>query len=138
MRVVIDTNLLVAYLLTQGDTLSRLIDHWAVGDFELLTSPALLSELKDVVQHPRLRRYLRGDPQPPIDVLEQDATFVAGALTLSGICRDPKDDMFIACAVEGGATYLVTGDKDLLDLKQYDGVEMVTARAFLDRLPVDN
>lgn len=134
MRVVIDTNLLVAYLLTKGPTLSQLIDQWEAGKFVLLTSTALLAELKDVVQRPRLQRMMRADPQPLIDVLEQDAVFVAGELTLSGVCRDPKDDMFIACAVEGGADYLVTGDKDLLDLQQVDGVRMVPARVFLDQL----
>ncbi len=55
MRVVFDTNIVVSYLLTQGKTLSQIIDHWEQGSFVVLVSPAMLAELKDVLQRPRLR-----------------------------------------------------------------------------------
>lgn len=47
------------------------------------------------------------------------------------ICRDPNDDMVLACAVAAGAAYLVTRDKDLLVLQHYEGIAMVTPEAFL-------
>ena len=46
------------------------------------------------------------------------------------ISRDPDDDKFIGCAVDARAIYIVSGDKDLLDLKMYDGIEMITAADF--------
>ena len=50
---------------------------------------------------------------------------------MKGVCRDPKDAIFIACAVEGEADYIVSWDKDLLDLGEYQGIKIVRAEAFV-------
>lgn len=50
------------------------------------------------------------------------------------ISRDPDDDMFINCALSGRALYIVSGDRDLLDIEEVDGVEIVTVREFIDIL----
>ena len=50
---------------------------------------------------------------------------------LSGICRDPKDDMVIECAMFSGAKIIVSGDKDLLAIKDYEGIRVLTPREFL-------
>jgi putative PIN family toxin of toxin-antitoxin system len=51
---------------------------------------------------------------------------------LRGICRDPKDDMVLECAESSGAEVIVTGDKDLLAVGEYEGIRILTPRAFLD------
>jgi hypothetical protein len=53
--------------------------------------------------------------------------------TVSGFCRDPKDDFILECAQTGNADLLVTGDKDLLTLKSFGATEIVTPRQYLDR-----
>ncbi len=131
IRAVLDTNLLISYLLTNGETISRIMIHWEQGHFVYLQSPQMLDELIDVIHRPRLRRYMKTDPQPLLDVIEMDAEPTQGKLVLPGACRDPKDDKFIACAVEGNADYIVTGDKDLLDLGVYQAIKMVRPRDFL-------
>lgn len=131
VRAVIDTNLIISYLLTQSETLSRLIDHWERGRFVYLVSPAILRELRQVVYRPRLWRSMQVDPAILLEVIEADAEMVPGVLTLSGICRDPKDEPFIACAVEGNAPYLVTGDLDLLEMGVFQGVTMIRATDFV-------
>jgi len=50
---------------------------------------------------------------------------------LSGVCRDPKDDHFVACAVEGKADYIVTTDKDLLVLGEYQGIKIIRPDKFV-------
>lgn len=134
MRAVLDTNLVVSYWLTRGETLSRLMAHWEQSHFTYLISPAMLTELKDVVLRPRLRRYMQDDPAILIELIEADAELVPGRITLRGICRDPKDDVFIACAVEGHAAYLVTGDADLLAIDIYQEVRIIRPRTFLQIL----
>jgi len=134
LRAVLDTNLLISYLLTQGEMLSGIVDHWEQGHFIYVTSPPVLAELKEVVARPRLRRAMSADPQALINVIEQDAELVPGELLLSGVCRDPKDDVFIACAVEGKADYLVSGDADLLELDSYQSVQMIAPNVFLQKL----
>jgi len=58
--------------------------------------------------------------------------FVAGEYEIGGVSGDPHDDKYIAAAVEGLAEFIVTGDRDLLAIKEYEGVRIVTPRAFLD------
>lgn len=131
IRAVLDTNLVVNYLLTRGTTLARILDHWEQEHFVYLLSPAMLSELKTVVVRPRLRRAMKADPQDLLAVIEADAELILGQQRLTGVCRDPKDDIFIACAVEAEADYLVTGDNDLLSLGQYSNVQIVRPAEFL-------
>ena len=66
--------------------------------------------------------------------IEHDAEHVPGEVIISGVCRDPKDDIFIACAVEGKSDVIVSGDTDLLDMGTYEGISIVSPRQFLDLL----
>lgn len=134
IRAVVDTNLIVSYLLTQSETLSRLIDHWERGTFVYLVSPMLVGELREVVHRPKLRQRMRSDPAILLELVEMEAEWTPGVLTLSGVCRDPKDEPFIACAVEGNAAYLVTGDADLLEMGAYQGVAMMRVIDFVNLL----
>ena len=136
MRVVLDTNLLVSYLIAHRPPLAEIIDvHLAHGDFTLLTAPVLLEELDRVLQYPRLQRYYDAETR---------LRFVALVAALSEmmdlpdeaprICRDPADDWVIACAVAGDADVIVSGDRDLLDLKSVGDIPILAARDFLARL----
>lgn len=129
--VVLDTNLLVSYLLTQGKTITRIIDYWENGDIIVVVSPAIVEELAEVVQRPRLRQHMTVDPQVIINLLLSDAIQTRGDLAFPGASRDPKDDKFLACAVEGEAAYLVSGDEDLLSLKQFRDVLIVSPADFV-------
>lgn len=131
LRVVLDTNLLVSYLLTQGKTISRIITLWENGEIEVMVSPAIVEELMEVVKRPRLSRLMVVDPQVLFDLLSFDALNIKGDLILSGASRDPKDDKFLACAIEGGASYIVTGDADLLILGKFSGVQIVRPAEFV-------
>jgi putative PIN family toxin of toxin-antitoxin system len=56
---------------------------------------------------------------------------VTGAV--HGVCRDPKDDMVFECAVKADAEIIISGDNDLLSVKTYRGIQILTARQYLDR-----
>lgn len=129
--VVLDTNLLVSYLLTQDKTITRIIDYWENGDIIVVVSPAIVEELAEVVQQPRLRQHMTVDPQVIINLLLSDAIQTRGDLAFPGASRDPKDDKFLACAVEGEAAYLVSGDEDLLSLKQFRDVLIMSPANFV-------
>ncbi|MBI2941819.1 MAG: putative toxin-antitoxin system toxin component, PIN family [Chloroflexi bacterium] len=140
LKAVIDNNLLVSYALTRNETISRLIGHWAQGTFLYLASPAIIEELKQVLSRPRLRERMVADPQALIDVVEQETVQTPGQLVLGGVCRDPKDEMLIECAVEGQAHYIVSGDRDLLELGAYQGIKIIRPVEFvaiLDALSPD-
>jgi putative PIN family toxin of toxin-antitoxin system len=154
IRAVLDTNLLVSYLLThrppiaQAEPLSgsALIDHHlAQDDFVLVTAPELLAELDRVLTYPKLQRYYTNEERTRFVALVMALSEVVdlpispeGETTIPRVCRDPDDDRVIACAVVGGADVIVSGDEALLDLDRAGGISILTATQFLDLLEQGN
>ncbi len=134
IRAVVDTNALISGLISPLGAPARIIRRWRRGDFLLLTSPALLAELRRVLGYPRIANRLgwSGEERAQfVESFETLALITPGVLTLPGVTRDPKDDPVVACAVEGGAGFIVSGDQDWLALRTYKRVRMVTPRDFL-------
>ena len=132
IKVVMDTNLLISYLLTKGEIISKLFKHWQERDFILLTSPQILAELEKVFDYPHLKaKITKEETEALLTELRSNAEQVSGQLVIPPVSRDPKDDKFIACAVEGKADYIVSGDNDLLDLEEYQGIEIVKPKGFI-------
>ncbi len=76
------------------------------------------------------------DPQGIMLMVEIDAIHTAGEVDASGACRDAKDDKFLAYAVEGRADFIVTGDADLLELRNYQGIPIVRAHELVAMIKV--
>ncbi|MBC8248193.1 MAG: putative toxin-antitoxin system toxin component, PIN family [Anaerolineales bacterium] len=131
LRVVVDTSSLVSYVLTRGELMRRVVAYWRAGTFTLLSSPATRAELADVLARPAIRQLAVAPLDELVRGLERFSEHVPGLLGLSGACRDPKDDKFLACAVEGGAHYLVSSDDDLLDMRRYQDVAIVNPGQFV-------
>lgn len=138
LRVVLDTNQFVSSVLVPHGLPAQVIDAWRRREYLLVTSPALIAEIRATLNYPRLRRkYPITDEQVErlVTLLEQDALVVPGEADTSGaIADDPDDDRVLACAVDGMADLIVSGDRHLLDLRAYRGIPIVTARKFLERL----
>lgn len=132
MRVVLDTNVLVAFLLTRGRTISTILDGWERGDFDLLTSPVLIAEVRRTLEKPRLRQRVRPEAaQALLEALAEDAILTPGDLELPGVTPDPDDDAVVSCAIEGDADYIVSRDAHLLGLGEYEGVRVVEPAEFV-------
>ncbi len=132
MRVVLDTNVLIAFLLTRGHTISTILDGWERGDFDLLTSPALIAEVRRTLEKPELRQRIRPEAaEALLEALEKDAVLIPGDLELHGVAPDPDDDAIVSCAIEGDADYIVSGDTHLLGLGEYEGVRIVEPAEFV-------
>jgi putative PIN family toxin of toxin-antitoxin system len=87
-----------------------------------------------VLKYPRIADRLGWSGEERTQFVESFETLVLitpGELTLPGVTRDPKDNPVVACAVEGGAGFIVSGDQDLLVLGTYGRVRIVTPREFL-------
>jgi putative PIN family toxin of toxin-antitoxin system len=131
LRVVIDTSSLVSYILTRGDIMRRVVGHWRANRFVVLSSPATRAELTVVLSRPQIQRLAVASLEPLIQGLDRYSWHVPGEPDLTGACRDPKDDKFLACAVEGNAHYLVSSDRYLLDMRSCRGVAIVSPGQFL-------
>ena len=134
IRAVVDTNALVSGIISPMGAPAEIIRRWQLGDFLLITSPALLDELQRVLEYPRIVKRLGWSKEERgqfIESLKTLTLITPGTLSLPGITRDPKDDPVVACAVEGEAEFIVSGDQDLLVLGTYQQVRMVTPRDFV-------
>jgi putative PIN family toxin of toxin-antitoxin system len=133
VRIVIDTNVWVSGLLWRGAPweLLRLAE---AGKLTLCTTPAILAELADVLLYERIR--------PRLDQLGlTPAELVGYAMNLASVFEapegdvivlaDPADDVFLRCAQAADALFVVSGDRHLLALGTYAGIQIVTARDLL-------
>lgn len=134
MRIVADTNVLVSGLLWPGPPASFLDAAW-MRSFHLITSEDLLAELEEVLSRPHLEPRLRGRGRTAGEVtkkLRVLATVIEPAeLNPPVELRDLEDLPVLRCAAGGQAQAIVTGDQDLLVLKEFQGIVIVTPRLFL-------
>ena len=118
MRVVVDTNVLVAARLTENGVPGQVIKRWLVGQIEIVVSSLLLHELDDVLGRSKFRRWLsQAEADAFIELLGDYAVFVDDPEPEPGLTRDPDDDYLVVLARAAGAVVLVSGDKDLVDLR---------------------
>jgi putative PIN family toxin of toxin-antitoxin system len=116
VRAVLDVNVLIAALLARDGVPARLLLRWLAGDFELIISDKVLSELRRALSYPRLRsRIAEMDASAFADLLESTATRAPDPDKPGRWSRDPGDDYLVALAMSASAV-VVTGDGDLLDL----------------------
>ena len=138
LRAVLDTNVFVSSLLNKTGAPARLLDAWRAGEYLLVTSPPIMAEIKAVLELPRIKdKYALTDQdiRQLLDLLEKDAILVPGLSPVNNtILQDPKDEIFLSCALDAGADVIVSGDRHLLSLKAFEGIPIVLVRQFLDRL----
>ena len=136
IRAVVDSNILIRALIKPQGTVGPVLAHLRSGDYALIYSEPLLDELLAKLALPRIReKYHLDEPvvQAAITLIALRGDLVRPNRTVK-ICRDPKDDMFVEAALAGKADYVVTGDEDLLVLRRFETVRMVTPRIFLEAL----
>ena len=135
---VLDSTILVSAFLTPGGAADALLDQAKAGRFLCVSAEDIMVETAQVLlERPHIRqRYPYTDPevQAYLQALRQAVLHVSHLPPLSGIVRDPNDDMILACTVAASASHVVTRDPDLLSLDTYEGIAIVTPEAFLAHL----
>jgi putative PIN family toxin of toxin-antitoxin system len=129
VRIVADTNVIVSAFLW-GGTPRRVLDAVEAGDFELYTSRALISELEDVLSRAKFAERLGRTRVGAAFLLArytQLATPITTAETNVPGLRDRRDAAVIACGLAARAELIVSGDRDLLVLKDFQDIRIVSA-----------
>ena len=132
LSVVLDTNVYVSAFTFPRGSLFPIWRHARAGTYRLLVSPAIVRELAYTLRgqfswsEPKITRQLK--------LLVSTSEIVAPALVPEGIARDPSDNHILGCAIAGGADLIVTGDRDLLHLKSYQGIGIVRPADFFRTL----
>lgn len=131
VTVVADTNIIVSALFWGGNE-SKVVAMAEEGKVKLLTSIALLDELKKVLMYERFGL----DEKTADDNVKYILTIskIISPKRKLGVIQDPADDRVLECALEGRASYIVSGDRHLLRLKEFKGIKIIRAKRFLDIL----
>ena len=136
MRAVIDTNVLIAGLLWRGPP-HALLEQVRAGSLSLVSSPALLAELADVISRAKFDAILTrtstsrerslAEVRRLVDVIEPPPL-------PKRVCRDPDDDQVLALAAAGKVDLIVSGDSDLLSLSSFEGIPIIAPAAAIARI----
>jgi putative PIN family toxin of toxin-antitoxin system len=128
-RIVLDTNVLISAILFGGpprDVLKLVIS----GTARCSLSPAILDELRDVLQRPKFKF----SPEQSFNILEELHTacgIINPMVKINVITEDPDDNRILECSVETKADFIVSGDRHLLDLVEFRGIKVLTPTAYI-------
>jgi putative PIN family toxin of toxin-antitoxin system len=136
MRIaVLDTNIIVSGFLSPGAAPGQVVGEWKSGAFDVAVSELLFEEIAEVLNRPIVRRTAHvTDVQVSefLQLMRTTAIFVNEPLSIVPvISADSDDDVVVATALAAQADVIVSGDKHLLGLGEYEGIQIVTAREFL-------
>jgi len=126
MRVVMDANVAIAAAATRG--LCEAIMELCIEQHQIILCRGILDEIEDKLRHKlRIPRAIIAEYTK---ILESNAQVLPPEVIDSSACRDPDDLMVLGVALSGRADVIITGDKDLLTLKSFNGIQIVTPRMF--------
>lgn len=137
LKIVLDTNVLVSGIIVGKGSSAYILDKLYEGKWQLITSPFLLTEFSEVIIRPHIvRKYpqVTQNAEALLDFFRANATMVAGNPAKAYVRDDPDDDAVVACALDGQADYIVSGDPHLVSLQQVMGIPILTPRQFQELL----
>jgi putative PIN family toxin of toxin-antitoxin system len=138
-NAVFDSTVLVSAFLTRRGVAAVLLRHAHEGAFSAFLSEAILAETQRVLlddERSIRRRYHY--PNESVHLFVEGLRDIIAAVTdlpsVTVVTRDPKDDIVIATALKAHASHIITRDDDLLSLREYEGITMITPEAFMGLL----
>lgn len=128
MRIVIDTNVIVSALFFGGKP-RDLLEQVTTGHLDIFVSQEILAEYKATIDY-LLEKYHGHQLTSFLPGLTKIVSIVE-PLSHVKVCRDPDDNKFIECALAGQCSFIVSGDKDLLDIKRFKSIRIISVAEFL-------
>jgi putative PIN family toxin of toxin-antitoxin system len=134
VEVVFDVNILVSSLISKGKPRELWLKAVS-GEFQLVLSRRIVEEFVEVISRPKFQRYLgERDVLDFLEALSTRARIVRTRSRLRIIREDPDDNSILAAAYDGRADYIVSGDRHLLGLREFEGIKIVTVERILELL----
>jgi uncharacterized protein len=135
LLAVLDTNILIsASFGKKGSTTGQILKALRDQKFILITTPEILIEIEEVLHYEKILKLTKMTEQDINKFMEVviDWSFVVpGDVVVQAVEKDPDDDKFLAAAIEARADYVVSGDKPLLDIGEYQGIRIIAPRDFV-------
>jgi putative PIN family toxin of toxin-antitoxin system len=134
MRAVLDTNVLISSVISTGVPHEIVVKGFS-SEYQIVVSVATLTEFRDtLLKYPEKFHMDEDDVQQEVETIRYFAEFVDPDEEITAVEDDPDDDKFLEAAVAGNVDYIVSGDRHLLDLDSFRGIEIVEPRAFYECL----
>ena len=130
MRIVLDTNVFISGVFFGGLPL-RILEAWRDGTVKLALSFEILEEYQRVGRI-LAKKFPGVDLDPVLDLLAARAELVSVLDLPEAVCEDPEDDKFLACALAVRSKFIVSGDRHLLRVSPYRGIQILPPRAFVE------
>ena len=134
MRLILDTNVLLAAILSPVGAPAKLLDAWERNQYTLVACEELIAEFREVVSRPFFRARLRASVAELLAASLRDFSSFYQNLPAGVVAPDPKDSYLLALAEISHTDYLVTGDHELLSLKQHQSTRIITPAETLQLL----
>ena|SRR4030067_1904059 len=128
-KVTLDTNILISSLGWVGNP-RRVLEKVIDTDIELVISEGQFRELSRVLEYPKFG-FTKEQKDRLKSLVLKISTLVKPEVKIDVIKSDPDDNIILECAIAGNVDYIVTGDPDLLALKEFRGIKIVKAKDFL-------
>ena len=131
-RIIIDTNLWISFLITKN--FKKLDEKIKAKKIRICFSLEAIDEFLTVADRPKFRRHFsKADIEQLIDIFDVYGEVVEVKSKVD-LCRDRKDNFLLSLSRDSQANYLITGDKDLLDLKTFEGTKIIKMSDYLKKI----
>ena len=139
MKVVLDVNVLVSATIHQRGISRQILNHiFSHKEFELVISEHILKRAIEVLNRKHIQKkyheWVTLSQLQSFFALVRRTAFIVGVQSELKVIVDPEDNLVLACAVDGQADYLVSGDEHITDLKEFQGIKIVKPATFLQIL----
>lgn len=131
MKIILDTNVFVSGIFFSGPPY-EILKSWRDSKFQLVVSQEILEEYHRVGKILG-KQFSKVNLEPIFELLTIEAHIATPPALLENVCNDPDDDKFIACAIASQTWIIVSGDKHLLDVSGYYGIEVLRPRFFIEK-----
>lgn len=136
LRAVLDANVLVSSLITPSGNAARIVDAWRREEVVVITSPAIIAKVVEVLRRPHLfgvYTYDESDIVALQKLMEEEGCDTPGELDLRVVEEDPEDDNILIAAIEGLADCIISGDSHLKNLGRYEDIPILSPAEFVDQ-----
>lgn len=130
IKLVLDSNVFISSFF--GGNPRKVIDLWKSGEIALCLNPEIIEEYIEVLHRLGLQNERELEELTDLFAKGFHSLFTSQTPSLQIVEKDPDDDKFIECAISMKAKYIISGDKALLDIKDYIGVKIVNPKVFLE------
>ncbi len=131
-KVVLDSNVFISFLISHKPPISIILDLWHQGELTVSYSVEILEELEKALKYPKIRKLILDSESEALINPVKTLGVLVNPSKRAKVCRDMQDNKYLEACLEPDNSFLISGDGDLLELKEYKNVKIISPREFAD------